>query len=235
VRTLTSGDWLQLGLLGLLLYALTQGCQFLTLKHLDAIPFSLILSFTPIFVAGTSVFVLRERPSRLQWIGLILTLAGAAIYFGPTNPFRGEGFGFLLAGLTLLAGVFASLLGRAVNRRRTASPIVVTSISMSCGAAILLGVGLGTQGLPGLTLQGWGIVGWLAVVNTALAFTIWNRTLRVLSATESSVINNTMLIQIAVLAWIFLGERLGAVEILGLIAVAAGTLLVQLRSTRRRQ
>jgi drug/metabolite transporter (DMT)-like permease len=47
---------------------------------------------------------------------------------------------------------------------------------------------------------------------------------------ESSVINNTMLIQIAVLAWIFLGERLGGQEIAGLAVAGLGTLLVQLRS-----
>ena len=74
---------------------------------------------------------------------------------------------------------------------------------MAVGAAVLLGIGIGTQGPPTLSLQGWGIVLWLAVVNTALTFTLWNHTLRSLSATESSVINNTMLIQIAVLAWLF--------------------------------
>jgi len=137
--------------------------------------------------------------------------------------------------MTLLANVAASLLGRSVNRQRTVSPIVVTSISMGIGAAILLGAGFGAQGIPEVTLKGWGIICWLALVNTALAFTLWNQTLRVLSATESSVINNTMLVQIAVLAWIFLGERPGAVEMLGLAAVAAGILMVQLRSARRHQ
>jgi len=100
---------------------------------------------------------------------------------------------------------------------------------MGFGALLLLGAGLGTQGLPALTLKGWGIIVWLAVANTAIAFTLWNRTLRVLSATESSVINNTMLVQIAVLAWIFLGEKPGWLEVAGLLAVAGGTLLVQLR------
>lgn len=47
-------------------------------------------------------------------------------------------------------------------------------------------------------------------MNTAFAFTSWNATLRRLSAMESSVVNTTMLIQIAVLAWVFLGESLGA-------------------------
>ena len=47
----------------------------------------------------------------------------------------------------------------------------------------------------------------VAVVNTAFAFTVWNHTLRTLTAVESSVMNNTMLIQVAVLAWLILDEK----------------------------
>ena len=68
----------------------------------------------------------------------------------------------------------------------------------------------------------------MAVVNTAFASRLWKRTLRVLSATESSAIDHAMLIQIAILGWVFLGERLGTLEIIGLLPVAGGTLLVQL-------
>jgi drug/metabolite transporter (DMT)-like permease len=73
------------------------------------------------------------------------------------------------------------------------------------------------------------VVGWLAVVNTAVAFTVWNHTMRRLSAMESSLINNTMLVHVAVLAWIFLGERPSPRGIIGLALVAAGVFLVQLR------
>jgi drug/metabolite transporter (DMT)-like permease len=41
------------------------------------------------------------------------------------------------------------------------------------------------------------IIGWLSVINTAFAFTLWNHTLRTLTAVESSVMNNTVLVQIA--------------------------------------
>ena len=78
-----------------------------------------------------------------------------------------------------------------------------------------------------LTASEWVIVGWLAVVNTAFAFTLWNRTLRRLSATESSLINNTMLVQVALLGWLALGESLSVLEIVGLFVVLAGTLLFQ--------
>ena len=46
---------------------------------------------------------------------------------------------------------------------------------------------------------------------------------------ESSLINNTMLVQIALLAWVFLGEEVAGLKILGLGLVALGVLVVQLR------
>jgi drug/metabolite transporter (DMT)-like permease len=50
---------------------------------------------------------------------------------------------------------------------------------------------------------------------------------------ESSIINNTMLIQIAVLAWLFLGESLSWRMVLGMVLAALGTLLVQVRRRPR--
>jgi drug/metabolite transporter (DMT)-like permease len=93
----------------------------------------------------------------------------------------------------------------------------------------MLVIGLLLEPWPQLTWMSWGIVIWLAVVNTAVAFTLWNHTLRTLSAMESSIINNTMLIQITVLAWLFLGETLTGVKIVGLVLAALGALLVQVR------
>lgn len=232
VRRLSLKNWAWLALLGVIFYALTQGGQFLTLQHLDAIPFSLILSFSPILVAVASLFALKERPGWVQWGGIVLVLAGALIYFLPASSITGSALGFALAGITLLANSASSLLGRSINRRKVAHPLVVTAISMGIGALILLGSGLVTQGVPVLTLKGWAIAAWLAVVNTALAFTLWNYSLRSLSATESSVINNTMLIQIAILAWLFLRESLGTLQIVGLAFVACGTMLAQIRRAR---
>ena len=54
--------------------------------------------------------------------------------------------------------------------------MTITTISMGVGAAVLLTVGLLTQGLPRLDWQSWAIIVWLAVVNTAFAFTLWNVT-----------------------------------------------------------
>jgi drug/metabolite transporter (DMT)-like permease len=83
-----------------------------------------------------------------------------------------------------------------------------------------------------LGLRQWAIIAWLAVVNTAATFTIWNHIQRTLTAVESSVINNMMLPQIAILAWVFLGEALTGRQIAGMALVGVGTLVVQWRGRR---
>jgi drug/metabolite transporter (DMT)-like permease len=102
-------------------------------------------------------------------------------------------------------------------------------VSMGIGAILLLAVGGTLQGIPRLDWQGMAIIGWLAVVNTALAFTLWNESLRHLAAMESALISNTMMAQIAVLAWVFLGEGLTLQKIAGMALAGAGVMVVQMR------
>jgi drug/metabolite transporter (DMT)-like permease len=137
--------------------------------------------------------------------------------------------GLIVAGVGVLANALSSILGRHINRSGKLEPMAVTVVSMGVGAVVLLAVGVAVQGLPRLTARDWAIILWLAAVNSALAYTLWNHTLRTLSAMESSIINNTMLFQIALLAWGFLGEKLTRQEVTGMILAALGTLIVQIR------
>ena len=100
---------------------------------------------------------------------------------------------------------------------------------MGVGAVVLLATGFLAEDFPRLSPIHWAIVGWLAVVNTAFAFTLWNHTLRTLTAMESSIINNTMLAQVAALSWLFLGESLTWREIIGMALAGIGALIVQRR------
>jgi drug/metabolite transporter (DMT)-like permease len=230
LQSLPARAWLRLILLGLLFYAVTQGAQFLSLYYLPAVTVSLVLSFTTVLVALLSIFLLAERPTPVQWAGTVMYLAGVWVYFTPVSFPRGEVIGMIVAGIGLLANALSAILGRQVNRSGDLEPLAVTVVSMGVGAVVLLAGGIAVQGLPPLTLTHWAIILWLAVVNSAFAFALWNRTLRTLSATESSIINNTMLFQIAVLAWLFLGEGLTWRQIGGMVLAVLGTLAVQVRS-----
>jgi len=232
LRKLSRSDWLRLSLLGVVFYSLTQGAQFLALVFLPAVTLSLILSFSPVAVALLGDVFLRERLNRRQWIGLGCFLLGAAVYFLPIGA-SVRWLGLAVAAAGLLANSLASILGRAVNRRGDMHPLTVTVVSMGVGSLLLLVVGFATEGIPHLNPLGWAIVFWLAIINTALAFTLWNHTLRRLTAVESTLINNTMLMQIAVLAWVFLGEAISVKEGIGLVLAVFGVAFVQLSGARK--
>jgi len=227
VRALSHKTWRNLSVLGVVFYALTQGGVFVSLKYLGSVTLSLMLNFTTFLVAIGAMITLQEFPTKRQWGGILAFLAGVLMYFYPLTTLQSSVPGLLLGCLTVCANAVASILGRSINRDMSISPLVVTVISMGIGATVLLGLGIGISGLPSISLRGWIIIIWLAIVNTAFAFTLWNKTLQILSAVESSIINNTMLIQIAVLAWIFLGEVITPREIGGLAMVMVGTLIVQ--------
>lgn len=229
IQQITREDWVKLLLLGLVYYAFTQGGQFLSLKYLDAITLSLMLSFSAPLVAIIGLVLLREPISKLQWVGLALFMLGVWVYFFPQTSLPKSTLGLVLGGFTVLSNAVASVMGRGINRQKSLDPILVTGTSMGFGAVLLLASGIGFQGLPALSSKSWLILIVLAIVNTAFAFWLWNKSLQVLTAMESSFINNTMLIQITLLAWIFLGERLTQVGAIGLIISFVGVLLVNLR------
>jgi drug/metabolite transporter (DMT)-like permease len=229
LRRLPRHEWAELIAFGLVIYTVTQGSQFLGLERLPAVTTSLLLSFSPVMVALLGIGFLGERITRAQWNGIALYLAGVLVYFYPVQLPAREVVGIAIVLVGVLSNATGTVMGRGINRRRTLSPLAVTVTSMGIGSAVMLAAGIAFQGLPALSAQSWLIIVWLAVVNTALAFTLWNLTQRTLSAIETSIINNTMLIQIAILAWIFLGERLSARAIVGLALAALGTLIVQLR------
>ncbi len=232
-KQLNKKEWIRLLLLGIFYYSITQGAQFLALSHLPAVTASLILNFSTATVTLLGIFFLSEKPTKPQSIGIIINLIGILIYFYPLNISNQHILGITFATIAMIANAVSSIIGRAVNRTAKFSPLVVTTISMGIGSILLLLTGILTQGLPALSISNWLSILWLAIINTAFAFTLWNFSLQTLSAAESSLINSTMFIQIAFLAWIFLGESISKQELLGMLFATIGILIVQSRKANK--
>jgi drug/metabolite transporter (DMT)-like permease len=75
----------------------------------------------------------------------------------------------------------------------------------------------------------------LGIVNTALAFTLWIHSLEELRAFETAILQNTMLIQIALLSMMFLSETLSFNKLIGIVLVLSGVLLAQKRTKREKR
>lgn len=232
VSSITPKQWIKLALLGIVFITFTQGMQFVGLSLLPSVTVSLWLNFTPIFVAFMSIFILNEVPTKKQWVGISLFIVGVLVYFVPVSLEGSLLLGLVVMTIGVLANASASVQGRDINRDKSLSPIVITTISMGIGSSILLGIGGSIQSIESISTTNILLLLWMAVINTAFAFTLWNKTLRTLTAIESVLINNTMLIQIALLAWIFLGETITMKEGFGMLVAVVGIYLVQTGKTR---
>jgi drug/metabolite transporter (DMT)-like permease len=228
VKHFHKNDWIKLTILGVVSYSFAQGFQYLGLALLSTVTVGLLLNLSSLFVVFSGMIVLQERPTKLQWVGVAINLLGIFVYFMPVGFQNGGWLGFVFVGISLAANIAGAIQGRAVNRSEKYNVLVVTVISMGIGSTIMLGSGLILQGLPKISLTSWGIVVLLAVLNTAFAFTAWNYVQRILPAMESSFINSTNIVQIALLSWIFLGEKLTGREIFGLALTVIGVLIVQI-------
>ncbi len=233
IKALSKHDWLMLFILGVVYYAITQGAQFISLQYVDMVTISLILTFTSPFVAFIGILFLKEPVYPQQWIGTVIFILGVIIYFSQKNLATLSLFGIALVLLSLVSNGSGTVLGRYVNRGQKHNALVITGISMFFGAVLLLGTGLSLHGLPKFDVKSWLVIFYVASVNTAFAFWLWNHSMRTLSAMESSIINNTMLIQISVLSWIFLKERISLIEGIGLLVAIIGVVIVSVRSKKQ--
>lgn len=225
--------WSALVFYGIIYIAITQGTQFLGLLYLPAITFSLILNMTPLLVLLLAIPWIGEKPSRLEFGLVIFGIIGVILYFFPLDFAGVSILGLVIAFVSLFANAMSSIVGRAVNRRRDTSPLIITGIMMSVGSVFLLAFSLMIEPLTPLSPVSWLNILWLAFVNTALAFTLWSRSQRVLRAIDMTLINSTMMPQIVILSIIFLGEFPEYLDWIGIAILVFSVTVVQYIQTKR--
>jgi len=226
LRSYSSNLWLRLALIGLAAYTVGNGALFWGLKYVPATTGSFLFSLVPLLVLFMGVIWLRELPSRWQVIGVVVGLAGAFLFFSP-----GFGESEPLGTVIILAGLFGfaafSILARGVAREREVDTLSLTAIPLAIGGAALLVLAVIVEGWPKIPGAAWPIIVFLALVNTAVAYLLYNHALQTLMALELNMLLNLAPLGTALLAWIFLGEMVSAEQMAGIVIVIVGVGLVQ--------
>jgi drug/metabolite transporter (DMT)-like permease len=228
LKTLTKTDWRTFILYGIIFYTINQMVPFVALTYISPIIFSMVMNFTVLAVALLGVLFLHEKLAWMQIVGIIVFIAGVFFYFFPLGQIDLNWIGVGIAFIGVASNAVATVMGRAVNRQGKYSPFIITFISMGIGSILMFIVALIVDGFPQLPLWAWGLIVLLALVNTALAFNMWNFSQRTLTATEITMINNLMLVEIAILSWLFLDTTLTLKQIISIIVVLVGIAVVQL-------
>jgi len=222
----------RLALLGISAYLVGNGAFFIALQVVPSTTVSFLMGLIPILILLGSLLWLKENPTRWQTSGLVVSMAGTVLFFLPgmqANVWRG----IPILGLGILGFGFFGLLSRLMVRERQVDSLTLTAIPLAVGGAGLLAVGLPIEGWPQLTPVGLGIVLWLAVVNTAIAYLFYNHALQHMTALQMNLVLNLAPFVTAVLALTVLGEQLVTVQWAGMVVGTAGVALAQRGQTPR--
>ena len=227
-KSLNKADWKLFILYGFIFYTINQIVPFLALQYISPIIFSMVMNFTVLAVALMGVLFLKEKLAWMQIFGIIVFLIGVGFYFFPLEDVNANWIGIAIASIGVISNAVATIMGRAINRQGKFSAFIVTFISMGIGSILMIIIALTVEGIPNIPLWAWGLIVVLALINTALAFNLWNYSQRTLTATETTMINNLMLVEIALLSWLFLDTTLSIKQIISILVVLIGIAIVQL-------
>ncbi len=201
-----------------------------------AINAAILGAMGPVFVTLLSATWLRERLSRLNLLGILVSSAGVVL-----TVTRGSvkalleldlhpGDFFILVGQCIWA--VYSVYARQVSRRY--SPAVVTAGTYIVSTVFLVPLSLIERPWTALPHVTPGIV--LAILYAASLVTVshvwFYRGLRVVSAPVASLTVNLLPFQVLALSWLLLGEPVTWAHVAGALVVIAGVLLATRPSER---
>lgn len=228
LRKISRRTWLRLALVGICGYPIGNGVMNWSLQFLPATTGSLLLGLTPLLVLCLGIVWLREIPTRAQGFGLAIALGGTALFFS-TGLALGEGWALAVVPLGLIGFALFGILGRAIARDQRVDTLALTALPLAIGGGILLLGAVPLEGLPHFSANALLIVVWLAAVNTAFAYLLYNHALQVMTALEMNILNNLAPLLTAGIAWVFLSEKLEPLQLGGIVIALAGIFLVQRR------
>lgn len=226
-------DFLRVLLLGILGIAACQALFIQGIARTTAGNASLLVGTTPIFVTLMSVLLQIEGISPMGVVGVGLSFVGTALIIGAGAGGISASDETLMGNLLVLASSASwsmyTLVAQSLMRRY--SPLKVTALAMLVGTPFLLLLSLGDamrQPWASVSAEGWLGVCYSFALATALAFVIWNNSVRKVGNTRTAVFSNLIPIVAVALSWVLLGEALVTWQIVGAVVTLTGVTLARL-------
>jgi drug/metabolite transporter (DMT)-like permease len=202
---------------------------------IDRVPVGVAISLqytAPVLILAGTALVAGQAPSAITWAAGAMTLLGAALVSGVVG-----GVGAIdLDGVGLLAGAasalsFAGYLVSAELAGRRGSHPVTTLLNGFVVAVLIWAVILPVWEWPFELLAdpdvAWRVVA-VGLLGTLLPFALTVAALRWISSAVAGIATTTEPVLAAALAWLVLGQALGAAQLVGGALVVGGVLAAQL-------
>lgn len=230
--------WLKCGGLSLLNNLVPFGLVVWGQQHISASLASILIAAAPLFTVVLATFLVGERLTLIRSMGVALGFAGVIVLVGP-EVLRG----FDLKGLGELAILGAALsyaVAGFIGRRFKAMPSqLLSTMTLTMGALMMMGL----TGAIALASHEPLITGWrwsaglsvvcLGLFSTASAYLIYYRLLAQAGVVNTSLVSFLVPLSTLILGATFLGERLDAASIVGMMLILVGLAVLDGRMLKR--
>ncbi len=228
---LTPQQWRLTILFGICQNALYLGLNFVAMQTIEASLAAIIASSLPLLVALFGWLISGETVRPLGLAGLMAGIAGVVLIMGTRVTAGVDPAGIALCSVAALALTFATLAVRGASSG--GNLFMVVGLQMLIGSAALA--------LPALALETW-VVAWKPSVIAAFVYTvvmpglvatlIWFWLVQRIGATRAATFHFLNPVFGVAIAWALLGERIGPLDVVGVLVITLGILAVQLSKTK---
>jgi len=186
---------------------------------------SIFLQYTaPIYVVLLGYWFLRERPSRTDWISMLIIFFGLILFFGDRLSTEGI-YGNILAAVS---GVTSAVMMISFRAQKDGNPAESNLIAFIITTIF---------GLPFIIKDAWTansmlILAFLGIVQIGFAFIFFTKGIKHIPALEANLVGTLEPILNPVWVFLFYGESVGRFAILGGLVVLIGVVMSAVGSAR---
>jgi drug/metabolite transporter (DMT)-like permease len=211
---------LGLSLLGIVGYNLV---LYSALDYTSSTNAAFVSALNPAMMVLFSVILLRDKISRLQILGISISLIGALVILTRGNVGQVLHTSYNKGDLLMLAAIVLWTLYSITGKRIMNIPPITTTAASAFIAAVIMapfamhqGIDIGK--LSPLTISG---ILYITIFPSICSFIFWNISVREIGASKAGIFLNLIPVFTAIISWI-LGEKITLPQILGGLLVFIG-------------
>jgi drug/metabolite transporter (DMT)-like permease len=213
-------------LMGAVGYAGQSFCYFSAITYISPSLVAILLYLYPVIVAVLSVFFLNEKLTINKIIALVLAICGAILVIGfdINGNIKGILFG---VGAALIYSVYIIVGARIMKRNDT----FVASLVVIGSAALFYFIFNIRSGffIPS-HLTEWSYIIAIAIICTCVAIYTFFHGMNIIGATNASMLSTFEPVTTMALAFLFLGQQIGWLQVAGTALILSSAILIALNS-----
>ena len=224
---LTRSQWRATAVFGLCQNALYLGLNFIAMQNVEASLAAIIASTMPLLVALAGLVVFGERIQPLGFAGLIAGVIGVSLIMGARFQGGVDGLGITLCTLGVISLTVATLAMRGASAG--GNFLMVVGLQMIVGSAVLA--------VPAILFEPFS-VNWNLRLIAAFTYTtlvpglaatlVWFMLVDRIGTVKAATFHFLNPFFGVAIAAMFLSEKLGPLDLVGVIIITGGILAVQL-------